>query len=45
MPDQDPESIEEMVTNVQEEPSGGQEEIEEEDVEEEEMKIDRFVTV
>lgn len=53
MPDQDPESVEEMETNVPEEPSdarsgdrgaGGIEEGEEEK-EEEEMEIERFMTV
>lgn len=52
MPDQDPESVEEMETNVPEEPSdawsgdrgaGGIEEWEEE--KEEEMEIERFMTV
>lgn len=55
MPDQDPESVEEMETNVPEEPSdawsgdrgaGGIEEGEEEkEEEEEEMEIERFMTV
>lgn len=44
LPDQDHDSFEEMETNVPEEPSDDQEEIEEEDMEEE-TEVQRFVTV
>lgn len=44
LPDQDHDSFEEMETNVPEEPSDDQEEIEEEEMEEE-MEVERFVTV
>lgn len=44
LPDQDHDSFEEMETNVPEEPSDDQEEIEEEEMERE-MEVERFVTV